>query len=141
MNLYFFAGAPCNGFKGFCDVFQICRDVDADGPLARLKDFLLNTQTLNEVVNWITVRVRHVFLSVQRSIFMWRFKYNMNCKYFSYIICTWHFKYNVNWSYFYEIIFTWCSKYNVNSFYFYYNIGIQCSCRESFNIFCMCKIV
>lgn len=50
------AGAPCNNFKGFCDVFQICRDVDADGPLARLKDFLLNTQTLNDVVNWMTVR-------------------------------------------------------------------------------------
>jgi disintegrin and metalloproteinase domain-containing protein 10 len=46
-------GAPCNEFRGYCDVFQKCRDVDADGPLARLKKLLFNQQTFNEIRDWI----------------------------------------------------------------------------------------
>ncbi len=49
------AGAPCNEFRGYCDVFQKCRDVDADGPLARLKKLLFNQQTFNEIRDWIIV--------------------------------------------------------------------------------------
>ncbi|XP_054922372.1 disintegrin and metalloproteinase domain-containing protein 10-like [Dermacentor andersoni] len=29
-------GAPCDNMRGYCDVFQRCRLVDAEGPLARL---------------------------------------------------------------------------------------------------------
>ncbi|XP_013415898.1 disintegrin and metalloproteinase domain-containing protein 10-like [Lingula anatina] len=29
-------GAPCNNFAGYCDVFNNCREVDANGPLSRL---------------------------------------------------------------------------------------------------------
>ncbi|KAL1438664.1 hypothetical protein MTO96_047858 [Rhipicephalus appendiculatus] len=29
-------GAPCDNLRGYCDVFQRCRLVDAEGPLARL---------------------------------------------------------------------------------------------------------
>lgn len=37
-------GSPCDDFVGFCDVFQRCRRVDADGPLARLKKMIFDTE-------------------------------------------------------------------------------------------------
>ena len=49
------AGAPCDNFKGYCDVFQKCRAVNEDGPLARLKNLLFNKETFNDVRDWITV--------------------------------------------------------------------------------------
>ena len=48
-------GSPCNDFQGYCDVFQRCRSVDAEGPLARLKNLLLNQRTLMGIKQWITV--------------------------------------------------------------------------------------
>ncbi|XP_018424017.1 PREDICTED: disintegrin and metalloproteinase domain-containing protein 10-like [Nanorana parkeri] len=35
------AGAPCGARQGYCDKFHICRFVDADGPIARLKNSFL----------------------------------------------------------------------------------------------------
>lgn len=40
---------------GFCDVFQKCRGVDADGPLARLKNLLFNEETFRTIKDWIIV--------------------------------------------------------------------------------------
>ena len=45
-------GSPCNEFLGYCDVFQRCRPVDAEGPLARLKNTLLNQRTLMSIRQW-----------------------------------------------------------------------------------------
>ncbi|XP_034249111.1 disintegrin and metalloproteinase domain-containing protein 10 isoform X2 [Thrips palmi] len=47
-------GSPCDNFQGYCDVFYKCRAVDAEGPLARLKNMLFNKQTLLSVAQWIT---------------------------------------------------------------------------------------
>ncbi|UYV71774.1 ADAM10 [Cordylochernes scorpioides] len=47
-------GSPCNDFKGYCDVFQKCRLVDAEGPLARLKNLLFTKHTLMTVKQWVT---------------------------------------------------------------------------------------
>lgn len=47
-------GSPCNDFKGYCDVFQKCRAVDAEGPLARLKNLLFNHKTLMTIKEWVT---------------------------------------------------------------------------------------
>ncbi|KAK7871976.1 hypothetical protein R5R35_004767 [Gryllus longicercus] len=47
-------GSPCDNFQGYCDVFYKCRAVDAEGPLARLKNLLFNKQTLLTVAQWIT---------------------------------------------------------------------------------------
>ncbi|CAF1419948.1 unnamed protein product [Rotaria magnacalcarata] len=46
-------GHACAGTAGYCDVFGICRAVDAEGPLSRLKNMLLNDEnirTLTEIV-------------------------------------------------------------------------------------------
>uniref|UniRef100_A0A6G1S4U6 ADAM10 endopeptidase n=1 Tax=Aceria tosichella TaxID=561515 RepID=A0A6G1S4U6_9ACAR len=45
-------GSPCNEFIGYCDVFQKCRPVDAEGPLARLKYLILNERTLTSIKQW-----------------------------------------------------------------------------------------
>lgn len=41
--------------QGYCDVFLKCRAVDAEGPLARLKNLLFNRETLLTIAQWITV--------------------------------------------------------------------------------------
>ncbi|KAK7601729.1 hypothetical protein V9T40_009170 [Parthenolecanium corni] len=43
-------GSPCDNFQGYCDVFFKCRAVDAEGPLARLKNLLLTKRTL--ILQW-----------------------------------------------------------------------------------------
>lgn len=47
-------GSPCDNFQGYCDVFLKCRAVDAEGPLVRLMNLLLNRETLLTVAQWIT---------------------------------------------------------------------------------------
>ncbi|KAG1654923.1 Disintegrin and metalloproteinase domain-containing protein 10 [Nymphon striatum] len=47
-------GSPCNDFQGYCDVFRKCRSVDAEGPLARLKNLLFNRKTLMTIAEWVT---------------------------------------------------------------------------------------
>ncbi|XP_012283024.1 disintegrin and metalloproteinase domain-containing protein 10 isoform X2 [Orussus abietinus] len=47
-------GSPCDNFQGYCDVFLKCRAVDAEGPLARLKNLLFNKATLQTVAQWVT---------------------------------------------------------------------------------------
>ncbi|XP_063972508.1 disintegrin and metalloproteinase domain-containing protein 10 isoform X1 [Diachasmimorpha longicaudata] len=47
-------GSPCDNFQGYCDVFLKCRAVDAEGPLAKLKNLLFNKETLLTVAQWVT---------------------------------------------------------------------------------------
>nr|CAG4641525.1 EOG090X02I4 [Eurycercus lamellatus] len=47
-------GSPCDNYQGYCDVFLKCRAVDAEGPLARLKNLLFNRETLLTIAQWIT---------------------------------------------------------------------------------------
>ncbi|OXA56052.1 Disintegrin and metalloproteinase domain-containing protein 10 [Folsomia candida] len=55
-------GAPCDNFQGYCDVFLKCRAVDAEGPLARLKNLLFNKETLLNVAQWVTENWYYVLL-------------------------------------------------------------------------------
>ncbi|PVD36306.1 hypothetical protein C0Q70_03285 [Pomacea canaliculata] len=49
------AGSPCDNFRGYCDVFHKCRGVDADGPLARLKNLIFDPKTLQSIKDWIVI--------------------------------------------------------------------------------------
>ncbi|CAJ0948604.1 unnamed protein product, partial [Mesorhabditis belari] len=49
-------GSPCNNYKGYCDIFRKCRSVDANGPLARLKNLLFNKRTFDSLSQWIQER-------------------------------------------------------------------------------------
>jgi hypothetical protein len=47
--IYYFLdeiGHACAGTAGYCDVFGKCRAVDAEGPLTRLKNMLLNEENI-----------------------------------------------------------------------------------------------
>ncbi|VEL33490.1 unnamed protein product [Protopolystoma xenopodis] len=48
-------GAPCDNYRGYCDVFLRCRSVEAEGPLARLRNLLFSPLMLNKVKTWITL--------------------------------------------------------------------------------------
>ncbi|KAI0207615.1 Disintegrin and metalloproteinase domain-containing protein 10 [Lamellibrachia satsuma] len=54
-NIKLQPGAPCDDYRGYCDVFQKCRGIDSDGPLARLKKLLLSPETLDKVKDWIII--------------------------------------------------------------------------------------
>jgi hypothetical protein len=61
-------GAPCNNFRGYCDIFYRCRRVDGDGPLRRLTTSLFSPEALENAASWITVRfVSSDFLLFSRS--------------------------------------------------------------------------
>lgn len=46
-------GTPCDNYLGYCDIFQKCRKVDAEGPLSRLKNSIFNKKTLTNIVTWM----------------------------------------------------------------------------------------
>ncbi|KRY52854.1 Disintegrin and metalloproteinase domain-containing protein 10, partial [Trichinella britovi] len=46
-------GSPCNDYRGYCDIFQKCRSVDANGPLSRLKNLFFNQETLKTLTQWV----------------------------------------------------------------------------------------
>ncbi|XP_077520004.1 disintegrin and metalloproteinase domain-containing protein 10-like [Amblyomma americanum] len=46
-------GAPCNGLRGYCDVFRKCRDVDAEGPLTRLQRIFFGERSVNKIKDFI----------------------------------------------------------------------------------------
>jgi hypothetical protein len=48
LNIFIFnkIGHACAGTAGYCDVFGKCRAVDAEGPLTRLKNMLLNEENI-----------------------------------------------------------------------------------------------
>lgn len=45
-EFFILVGHACAGTAGYCDVFGKCRAVDAEGPLTRLKNMLLNEENI-----------------------------------------------------------------------------------------------
>ena len=41
-------GTPCKDMSGYCDVFAVCRQVDAHGPLIRLKEQIFTGEGIYE---------------------------------------------------------------------------------------------
>lgn len=48
-------GAPCSGNRGYCDRFKVCRILDADGPIARLKNSFLKLDEFDDLAGWMKV--------------------------------------------------------------------------------------
>ncbi|MEE6485409.1 hypothetical protein FKM82_014267 [Ascaphus truei] len=46
-------GSPCGQRQGYCDKFHVCQLVDADGPIARLKNSILNMIELEDTATWM----------------------------------------------------------------------------------------
>ncbi|KAJ8968654.1 hypothetical protein NQ314_002195, partial [Rhamnusium bicolor] len=52
-DMYSKPGTPCNNYIGYCDVFQMCREVDPSGPLATLRKLLLSEESIASFKKWI----------------------------------------------------------------------------------------
>ncbi|KAL7640869.1 UNVERIFIED_CONTAM: hypothetical protein RMT77_008006 [Armadillidium vulgare] len=52
-DMYAKPGTPCDNYKGYCDVFQKCREVDPSGPLATLRKILLSNESLANLHRWL----------------------------------------------------------------------------------------
>lgn len=52
-DMYSKPGTPCNDYNGYCDVFQMCREVDPSGPLATLRKMLLSEESIASFKRWM----------------------------------------------------------------------------------------
>ena len=47
-------GTACDGNLGYCDYFNECRHVDLDGPIARLKNLLFSSGSIETAKEWLS---------------------------------------------------------------------------------------
>ncbi|XP_051928792.1 disintegrin and metalloproteinase domain-containing protein 10 [Hippocampus zosterae] len=57
-------GAPCMANQGYCDKFQVCRLLDADGPIARLKNSFLNLDEFEDMGEWMKAHWWAILLAI-----------------------------------------------------------------------------
>ncbi|CAM9335868.1 unnamed protein product, partial [Lampetra planeri] len=57
-------GAPCFGNQGYCDKFHVCRLLDADGPIARLKNSFLKLDDFDDLAEWMKARWWAILLAI-----------------------------------------------------------------------------
>ncbi|CAN9500453.1 unnamed protein product [Ophioblennius macclurei] len=58
------SGAPCSANQGYCDKFQVCRLLDADGPIARLKNSFLNLDDFDDLGEWMKAHWWAILLAI-----------------------------------------------------------------------------
>uniref|UniRef100_A0A674I967 ADAM10 endopeptidase n=1 Tax=Terrapene triunguis TaxID=2587831 RepID=A0A674I967_9SAUR len=57
-------GTPCRDRMGYCDKFHVCRLVDEDGPIARVKNSILDFIELEDMSAWMKTRWWAVLLMI-----------------------------------------------------------------------------
>ncbi|XP_034035637.1 disintegrin and metalloproteinase domain-containing protein 10 isoform X2 [Thalassophryne amazonica] len=57
-------GAPCFGNQGYCDKFHVCRLLDADGPIARLKNSILKMNDFDDLGEWMKAHWWAILLAI-----------------------------------------------------------------------------
>ncbi|XP_072458012.1 disintegrin and metalloproteinase domain-containing protein 10-like [Notamacropus eugenii] len=57
-------GTPCKGHQGYCDRFHICRLVDDDGPMARVKNAIMGFIELEDMSAWMKTRWWAILLAI-----------------------------------------------------------------------------
>lgn len=57
-------GAPCSGNQGYCDQFKVCRILDADGPIARLKNSFLKLDEFDDLAGWMKAHWWAILLGI-----------------------------------------------------------------------------
>ncbi|XP_069140541.1 disintegrin and metalloproteinase domain-containing protein 10-like [Argopecten irradians] len=61
------SGSPCNDYKGYCDVFHECRQVDPTGPLLALKKLLLDGEIFQTLKSFLT---EHWYIGICAGVFL-----------------------------------------------------------------------
>ncbi|KAG7487946.1 hypothetical protein MATL_G00028840 [Megalops atlanticus] len=57
-------GAPCSDKQGYCDKFHVCRLLDADGPIARLKNAFLHLNDFDDLAEWMKAHWWAILLAI-----------------------------------------------------------------------------
>nr|XP_006640054.2 PREDICTED: disintegrin and metalloproteinase domain-containing protein 10-like [Lepisosteus oculatus] len=57
-------GTPCSGKQGYCDRFNVCRLLDADGPIARLKNSFLHLNEFDDLAEWMKAHWWGILLAI-----------------------------------------------------------------------------
>ncbi|KAK0132059.1 Disintegrin and metalloproteinase domain-containing protein 10 [Merluccius polli] len=57
-------GSPCSGNQGYCDRFQVCRLLYADGPIARLKNSFLHLDEFDDLAEWMKAHWWAILLGI-----------------------------------------------------------------------------
>ncbi|XP_066503317.1 disintegrin and metalloproteinase domain-containing protein 10 [Hoplias malabaricus] len=57
-------GTPCSKNQGYCDHFQTCRLLDADGPIARLKNSFLHLNEFDDLADWMKAQWWVILLAI-----------------------------------------------------------------------------
>ncbi|XP_051765429.1 disintegrin and metalloproteinase domain-containing protein 10 [Ctenopharyngodon idella] len=57
-------GSPCSGNRGYCDKFKFCRILDADGPIARLKNSFLKLDEFDDLADWMKAHWWAILLAI-----------------------------------------------------------------------------
>ncbi|XP_042198783.1 disintegrin and metalloproteinase domain-containing protein 10 [Callorhinchus milii] len=57
-------GAPCRNKQGYCDVFSVCRLVDDDGPIAKLKNAIFDPEDFEGVAEWMKTHWWAILLAI-----------------------------------------------------------------------------
>ncbi|XP_025030743.1 disintegrin and metalloproteinase domain-containing protein 10-like [Python bivittatus] len=57
-------GSPCGDKSGYCDKFHVCRFVDEDGPIARVKNFILDFIEMDDLATWMKTHWCAILLMV-----------------------------------------------------------------------------
>ncbi|KAI4872957.1 hypothetical protein NFI96_023641 [Prochilodus magdalenae] len=57
-------GSPCFKNQGYCDHFQTCRILDADGPIARLKNSFLHLDEFDDLADWMKAHWWVILLAI-----------------------------------------------------------------------------
>ncbi|XP_033757369.1 disintegrin and metalloproteinase domain-containing protein 10-like [Pecten maximus] len=58
-------GSPCNDYKGYCDVFNVCQEVDPTGPLLALKKLLLDGEVFQTLKTFLT---QHWYIGICAAV-------------------------------------------------------------------------
>ncbi|XP_021364207.1 disintegrin and metalloproteinase domain-containing protein 10-like [Mizuhopecten yessoensis] len=59
------AGSACNNYRGYCDVFYVCREVDPTGPLLALKKLLLDGEVFQTLKSFLT---QHWYIGIAAGV-------------------------------------------------------------------------
>ncbi|XP_072338981.1 disintegrin and metalloproteinase domain-containing protein 10 isoform X2 [Scyliorhinus torazame] len=57
-------GSPCKEKQGYCDMMHVCRLVDDDGPIAKLKNAIFNPEEFEGISDWMKANLWTILFGI-----------------------------------------------------------------------------